>query len=64
MTRRATFTQAELARAIRAAERLGQRVIIIQGMICIVAQDELAALPSSQADGENTCDKVFGERFD
>jgi hypothetical protein len=61
MTRRATFTQTELARAIAAAEKAGRNVAIIGGAILIVAKEDMPALPSpGQDEGPNTCDSAFG----
>lgn len=62
MTRRATFTQAELVRAIRGAKQEGREVAIIGGVIRIVEPGAFPPLPSPEADAGNTCDEVFGER--
>jgi hypothetical protein len=61
MTRRATFTQTELARAIAAAEKAGRNVAIIGGAILIVAKEDMPVLPLPGQDEEpNTCDSAFG----
>jgi hypothetical protein len=61
MTRRATFTQTELARAIAAADKAGRSVAIIGGAILIVAKEDVPALPLTGQDEEtNTCDSAFG----
>lgn len=62
MPRRATFTQAELDRAIIVAEKRGREVAIIGGIIRIVEPGAFPPLPSPEADAGNTCDEVFGER--
>ncbi|MFN6976780.1 MAG: hypothetical protein ACK4OP_01530 [Gemmobacter sp.] len=63
MPRRAAFTQAELARAIRAAAETGR--VAVQTPIGIAFLDP-AALPqtASQESGEgaNTCDAIWGAR--
>ena len=59
MTKRATFTQAELDRAMKVAGRHSARVEISAGVIRILAGDAPEALPSSEGD-EQTCDEAFG----
>ncbi len=59
MTRRATFTQAELDRALRAAEKLGREVAIVGGVIRILAPGAGPGLPSTD-DAEAEADKWFG----
>ena len=59
MTRRATFTQAELARAIRAAERLGKVALQTPAGIAFVDPGQLAQ-PAPTESGSNTCDHAFG----
>ena len=61
MTARAAPTQAQVARAIRAARREGCRVVEVtaQGVRIYVDPDAAPALPSDGA--ENTCDELFGE---
>lgn len=60
MTRRATFTEAELRRAIKAAEQLGKGVAIRHGAILIVDAPEATPLPLPESEG-NTCDGKFGK---
>lgn len=63
MSRRATFTQAELVRAIRAAEAAGKVAIQTRAGIAFVDPDTIphdAAEPS----GANPCDAIFGTAGD
>lgn len=46
MTRRASFRQADLTRAIKAADAAGKRVEVVNGVIRFVALTESAATPS------------------
>lgn len=58
MTRRAVFTEAELARAIRAADKAGKVAIQTRAGIAFV---DPASLPhDAPATGGNTCDEIFG----
>lgn len=59
MTRRATFTQAEIERAIRAATKLGKVAVAVPGMI-VFADSGSIPLPSPEPAGEHPCDKAFG----
>ena len=59
MTRRATFTQAELTRAMRAADALGKVALLTRHGIAFLPADTAPKLDADQ-DGENTCDAVFG----
>lgn len=59
MTRRATFTQAELERAIRAARKLDAEVEVAHGKIRIVEPASGRDVPSDD-EGENPCDAAFG----
>ena len=63
MTKRVTFTQAELERAIRAADKAGRGVEVIHGVIRIVAQPIEATVASSQTveecDDQNEIDQRF-----
>jgi hypothetical protein len=63
MTRRATFTQAELERAIRAADKRGKvAAVTTQGLIVFVESKEIA-LPSQDTEPAargNSCDEAFG----
>lgn len=53
MTKRATFTQAELERADRAAQKLGKLAAVIGGAIVLVPADFLPRLdtPAESAKG-------------
>ena len=59
MTRRTTFTEAELARAIRAADKAGKVVLQTRAGIAFV---DPAAIPHDdpREGGENTRDNLFG----
>lgn len=59
MTRRATFTEAELVRAIRAAGKAGKVAMQTRDGIAFV---DPAAIPHDRPDdsGGNTCDSIFG----
>ena len=55
MTRRATFTQAELARALRVADQFGY--------VVEVTRDKIRLVPHSESDvvsGECDIDRIFG----
>jgi len=61
MTRRATLTQADIERAIRAAKRQGCDAVDVRGdSIRILVNAPAHVQPSPQITGENTCDAVFG----
>lgn len=55
MTRRATFTQAELARAVKVADQFGYAVEVTRDKIRLVPHSE-SAVTSDECD----IDKVFG----
>jgi hypothetical protein len=62
MTRRATFTQAQIARAIRAAEACGKLAVLTLQGIAFVESDRVA-LPSAEPEPPtegNSCDRAFG----
>ena len=61
MTRRATFTQAEMLRAIRAAKAEGMVAVILRGAIAFVESDKVI-LPSPDLglDEAAECDRLFG----
>lgn len=62
MTARARFTQAELTRAIRAAEACGKLAVLTPQGIAFVESGSVA-LPSPEREpltGGNSCDKAFG----
>ncbi|HMO09158.1 MAG TPA: hypothetical protein PKD10_16135 [Paracoccaceae bacterium] len=62
MTRRATFTQAELARAIRVAQAAGKVAVWTPSGIVFAdsAETLLASPPAPAPDEGNTCDQVWG----
>lgn len=60
MTKRATFTQAELDRALKVADRHGKGVEVIHGVIRIVEGPLKASLVSPEGDDEWEMDKAFG----
>jgi len=62
MTARARFTQAELARAIAAAERAGKVAIQTPLGIAFVDPATIAQTVPVESAGENTCDGKFGAR--
>lgn len=60
MTRRATFTKADLARAVRVADELG-KVALWTPQGILFAEAGSVALPSPEEAAEgNSCDKAFG----
>lgn len=59
MTARATFTQAQIARAIRAAKGEGMVALMTPAGIAFVESDKVAIPSPDQARG-NTCDEAFG----
>ena len=59
MTKRATFTQAELERAIRAADAAGKVAVLTSAGI-VFADPAEVALPSPEAGRANSCDSAFG----
>ena len=61
MTRRATFTQSELARAIRAAKAEGLVAVVLRDAIAFVESDKVALpSPDQTADEAAECDRLFG----
>jgi hypothetical protein len=63
MTKRATFTQAELERAIRAAEKLGKvAAVTCEGLIVFVESGSIALPSADQVSAAEVaeCDKAFG----
>jgi hypothetical protein len=63
MTKRATFSQAEIARAIRAAESLGKVALWTPAGIAFVESGELpiALPPGDQAGSQSDLDRWFAE---
>ena len=59
MTAKASFTQTELARAIRAADAAGKVALVTRQGIALV-DPALVALPSPEPARVNTCDEAFG----
>lgn len=61
MTRRATFTQTELTRAIRAAEAAGKVALQTPAGIAFVDPAHIAqSAPEPETESGNTCDAAFG----
>lgn len=61
MTRRATFTKADLARAVRVADELGKVALWTPTGIAFVESDKVA-IPSPETERGNSCDEAFGGR--
>jgi hypothetical protein len=59
MTARATFTQAQIARAIRAAKGEGMVAVMTPHGITFVESDKVA-VPSPEQGRRNTCDEALG----
>lgn len=59
MTRRVTFTQAELRRAIRVADEMG-KVAVATPQGIVFADAGSVALPSPDHARGNSCDEAFG----
>lgn len=59
MTKRATFTQAEIARAIRAADKAGKVAVQMRDGIVFVSPDAVTH-DAATSSGGNTCDEAFG----
>lgn len=59
MTKRSSFTQAELERAIRAAGKLGKVALMTPTWIAFVESDKVP-LPSPDQPRGNSCDEAFG----
>lgn len=60
MTKRATFTQAELTRAMRAADALGKVALLTPAGIAFLPREDAPKLHSASVERVNTCDEVFG----
>lgn len=61
MTRRATFTKADLARAVRVADELGKVALWTPQGICFVESAKVALPSPDQAAAEVAeCDRAFG----
>jgi hypothetical protein len=59
MTARAAFTQAQIARAIRAAKGEGMVALMTPQGIAFVESDKVS-LPSPEQGRGNSCDEAFG----
>lgn len=59
MTKRATFTQAELERAWKVAQKVGATVEVTRGAIRLLPERATTAQPASD-DEVSECDKFFG----
>lgn len=59
MTKRATFTEAEIVRFGRAADKLGKVLIITRDGV-VFADPDKVALPSIEPERPNSCDTAFG----
>lgn len=59
MTKRAAFTQAEIARAIRAADKAGKVAVQMRDGIAFVSPDAVTH-DAAVSSGGNTCDEAFG----
>lgn len=59
VTKRATFTQAEIERAIRAADRLGKVAVYRRGEFIFLPAEQVPQHAPTES-GENTCDKAWG----
>jgi len=59
MTARATFTQAQITRAIRAAQACGKVAVMTPQGIAFVESDKVA-LPSAEQPRRNSCDEALG----
>lgn len=60
MGKRATFTEAELSRAIRVADKLGKTVIQTRDGIAFVERLDLAQTAVPESDEVDTCAGKFG----
>ena len=59
MTRRATFTKAELARAIAAADQAG-KVALLTSLGIVFVDPGIVPQDAPAESGSNTCDEAFG----
>lgn len=59
MTRPASLSQAEIARAIKAAEACGKVAVMTKGGIVFAAPGQIA-LPSPDQERGNSCDTIWG----
>jgi hypothetical protein len=62
MTARATFTEAELARAIRAAAKAGKVALLTRAGIVFVEPDIVPKTATEQPDEADTCAGKFGRQ--
>jgi hypothetical protein len=60
MTRRASLTQAQIQRAIRAAKAEGVVALVLPDAIAFVESDKLP-LPVPEQGRVNSCDNAFGK---
>lgn len=61
MTKRATFTEAEIVRLGRAADRLGKVLVATRSGDFVFAPSASVALPSPEQPARgNSCDEAFG----
>lgn len=60
MTKRATFTQAELTRAMRAADAVGKVALLTPAGIAFLPREDAPKLHAASVEGVNSCDEVFG----
>ena len=62
MTRRATFTKADLARAVRVADQLGKVALWTATGIAFVESDQVALPSPDQAAAEGATETWFSKR--
>jgi hypothetical protein len=60
VTRRATFTEAELIRAWKAAQKVGAAVEVVGGAIRLLPEGAQSAQDATGDDEVDLCDKAFG----
>jgi hypothetical protein len=60
MTKRVTFTQAEMTRALRAADAVGKIALLTHAGIAFLPREDTPKLNATPIEGVNTCDEVFG----
>lgn len=61
MTKRATFTQAELTRATKVAGKEGLRVMVTGGAIYLVTTEDVPITSTPEDSGDEAlCDEAFG----
>lgn len=56
---RPTLSQAEIARAIKAAEACGKVAVMVKGGIVFAERGQIA-LPSPEPERGNSCDGIWG----